>query len=377
MTDVGGQKRGIISAIRADLRDVKPYAAVEPPERLAEKAGIPRDSVLKLDANENPFGCSPKVAPALAGYDRYHIYPDPISAESRELVARYVGVDPERIVIGNGSDEIIDLVFRLFVGHGEVIVSCPPTFGYYSASAASCGGTLRNVPRNPSFEVDVPAILSQLDASVKVIAIASPNNPTGNCIAEDDLVRLLDTGTVVLIDEAYAEFSGKSFIPLSGTYDNLIVARTFSKWAGLAGVRAGYGVFSRILVDYIMKIKPPYNVSVAAQVAVNASLDDLDYLQDKINRIVAERERLLTDLGRFSFLQPHPSEANFILCTMTEGDVAEWRTKLESRGIFFRYYDDPRLRDCLRISIGTPEQNDRVLATLREFGQATLLPTDV
>ncbi|MCL5960252.1 MAG: histidinol-phosphate transaminase [Chloroflexi bacterium] len=363
------QGYGIESAIRADLRDVKPYAAVEPPERLAEKAGIPRDRVLKLDANENPYGCSPRVPEALARYDRYHIYPDAICAESRELISRYVGVEAERVVVGNGSDEIIDLVFRLFVNPGEDIISCPPTFGYYSSSAASCGGTLRNVERGSAYQIDVPGILARMDERVKVIVIASPNNPSGNLIARDDLIELLSTGVPVLVDEAYAEFSGQSFIPLSANYDNLIVARTFSKWAGLAGLRIGYGIFPRTLVDYILKIKPPYNVNVAAQAAVNASLRDVDYLRDKVRTIVSEKNRLASELKEISFLSPHPSEANFILCVLTRGELGAIRAILEGHGIFFRYYDDPGLRNCLRISVGTPDQNDRVLATLREIDE--------
>lgn len=370
MTETGNNAGGILSKIRADLRDVRPYAAVEPPERVADRFGIPHDRILKLDANENPYGCSPRVAEALARCDRYHIYPDVICAECRDSISRYVGVDPDRIVVGNGSDEIIDLVFRLFLNPGDVVISCPPTFGYYAASVASCGGVIRSVERKGYFDLDIPGILSQLDETVKVIVIASPNNPTGNCVHEEDLTRLLDTGLPVMVDEAYGEFSGKSAIPLIARYDNLIVLRTFSKWAGLAGLRAGYGIFSQVLADYIIKIKPPYNVSQAAQAAIKASLEDVDYLLDRVKTIVVERDRLLAELRGMGYLEPYPSEANFILCKVTRGTLAHIRAMLEMQGIFLRYYDDPRLQRNLRISVGTPEQNDILLKSLREIGES-------
>jgi histidinol-phosphate aminotransferase len=150
----------------------------------------------------------------------------------------------------------------------------------------------------------------------------------------------------------------------------LIVARTFSKWAGLAGLRAGYGIFARDLANIVLKIKPPYNVSVAAQAAIKASFEDLDYLLEKVKIIVAERDRLLGELRKIAFLEPYPSEANFVLCKITRGSLANIRAGLEAQGIFLRYYDDPRLRSNLRISVGTPDQNDRLLRSLREIEES-------
>lgn len=362
----------ILELMRPDIWDIEPYAAVEPPERLAERIGVPLNKVIKLDANENPYGCSPKVRRALAEFDRYHIYPDPLCAEMQELLQQYTGAPADRVVLGNGSDEIIDILMRLLLTPGDNVITCPPTFGYYQSSAAFCGAKVVRVPRKWNYGIDVDAVIDAVDEKTKLIAIASPNNPTGNAVGEFELRALLETGIVVLIDEAYSEFSGNTMLPLTEEHENLIIARTFSKWAGLAGLRFGYGIFPMALVPHVLKMKPPYNVSLAAQVAVKASLDDLEYLLEKVNLIRAERERLFAELKELDFLESYPSEANFILCKLRRGELAYVRKSMESQGIFLRYYSDPLLANCLRISVGTPEQNDVVLEKLRALDQSPL-----
>ena len=223
------------------------------------------------------------------------------------------------------------------------------------------------VPRDEAFDVDLDAVLAEIRAGAKLFIVASPNNPTGNPVAEDTLRAILETGIPVLVDEAYGEFAGHSALPLTRDFDNLIVARTFSKWAGLAGLRVGYGIFAPALVPHIIKIKPPYNVNNAAQVAVRASLDDLDHLRERVSLIVAERERLTAGLADLGFLRTYPSQANFVLCRLLRGQLADLRHRLDHQGIFFRYYSDPALKNCFRISVGTPEQTDIVLGALGDI----------
>ncbi|MBI4320738.1 MAG: histidinol-phosphate transaminase [Chloroflexi bacterium] len=356
--------------IRPDIWGLEPYAAVDPPEVLARRCGLAPEQVLKLDANENPYGCSPAVHRALAKYAGYHIYPDPLCSETRNLLAGYVGVDAERILVGNGSDEIIDLVMRLFLREGEGIVICPPTFGYYASSVASCAGKVQSVPRDAAFEVDAEAVLEEIREGAKLFVVASPNNPTGNILDTTALCRVLETGIPVLVDEAYGEFAGQSALPLTREYENLIVARTFSKWAGLAGLRVGYGIFPKVLVPHLLKIKPPYNVNNAAQAAVKASLTDIEFLLERVKLIVAERDRLMEGLRRLGFLHPYPSQGNFVLCRLVRGDLRDLRARLEKKGIFFRYYGDPALKNCFRISAGTYEQTNRVLEELAQIGES-------
>ncbi|MBI2953946.1 MAG: histidinol-phosphate transaminase [Chloroflexi bacterium] len=356
--------------IRPDIWDIDPYAAVEPVERLAARVGVPVEQVIKLDANENPYGCSPEVQRALASFSRYHIYPDPLCSEMQEILQRYTGAAADRILIGSGSDEIIDILMRLFLRPGDKVIVCPPTFGYYQSSAAFCAAELVRVPRQGDYGIDVDGVVQAVDGATKLIFIASPNNPTGNTIGEHELRVMLETGVAVVVDEAYAEFSGKTVLPLTDEHDNLIVLRTFSKWAGLAGLRFGYGILPMVLVQQAIKMKPPYNVNLAAQIAVKASLEDIENLIDRVNTIRGERERLYNGLKELDYLLPHPSEANFILCRVVRGGLGRVRQALEGRGIFVRYYSDPLLDGCLRISVGTPDQNAVVLERLREIGSA-------
>ncbi len=344
------------------------YEPVEPVEEVAAQLGIPEEQIVKLDGNENPYGPSPRVAEALARFPYYHIYPDPEQRRVREAIAGYVGVDPEQVVVGSGSDEPLDLVARLILSPGDAVVSAPPTFGMYPFLARLYSARLIEVPRRQDFGLDLPAMESALNEGAKLLFLASPNNPTGNLLSRQELERLLEGPAVVVVDEAYAEFAGESFIEMIGDRDNLIVVRTFSKWAGLAGLRVGYGVFPKPLADVIRKIKMPYNVNVAAGAAVLASLDDVATLNRRVEAIVAERERLRERLADLPWLQPFPSQANFLLCEVRGVAASDVRDRLRERGILVRYLDMPALRNCLRFSVGKPEHTDRLLEALAEIG---------
>ena len=386
--------------LRPDIYEMEEYTPIEPLEVLSARLGLPAERIIKLDGNENPYGPSPRALAALADYERYHIYPDPEHALLREAVQDYIGIDKAHIMFGNGSDELIDLVMRLFLGLGDAIINCPPTFGMYSFDAAICGAEVVRVPRRADFSLDVVGMRRALETSslnkdlpapagssdptasglegnrrvhatqaerrVKLLFVNSPNNPDGSLTSQEDLLQLLELPLVVIIDEAYAEFSGTSLVDLVPEHPNLIVLRTFSKWAGLAGLRIGYGVFPLDIIRHLWKIKQPYNVNVAAQAAALASLEDLEYLQANVQRIVAERERLYAELGKFDFLRPYPSRSNFILCRVLGRDARKLKLSLEREGILIRYFNKPGLSDCVRISVGKPDQTDALLQTLRE-----------
>ncbi|MDY6916449.1 MAG: histidinol-phosphate transaminase [Chloroflexota bacterium] len=361
-------EEGVQRMIRADLLRLTAYQPIEPPDVLGEKTGIPVEGVIKLDGNENPYGCSPRVSEALAAYRSYNIYPDPEQREVRQALQEYVGLGAEHILAGAGSDEVIDLVLRLFVSPGDRVVNCVPTFGMYSFCTEVCGGEVVEVPRDAAFAVDIARVRESLDAGTKVVFVASPNNPTGNITPEPDILELVETGVVVVVDEAYHEFSDVTVAHLVPQHDNLIVLRTFSKWAGLAGLRVGYGILPSSLVPYLLKIKQPYNVNVAAQIAVRESLADIDRLRATVKAIVEERGRLFDRLSDLAFLRPWPSEANFIYCEVTAGDARTIHSELQKRGIFIRYFDTPLLRNSIRISVGKPEHTDAVIAALSEIG---------
>ena len=350
--------------IRPHLLDIKPYGYIAPIEVLAEHAGIPASRLIKLDGNENPYGCSTRVKKALSEYPYYHIYPDSEQRELRKALQEYVGAPADQIVVGSGSDELIDFVMRLFINPGDRVINCVPTFGVYHFSTESYGGQVVAVPRDRSFAVDLPAVRNAVRAGAKVIFIASPNNPSGNPTPVEHILEILQNEVIVVVDEAYHEFCGQTAIPLVASHPNLIVLRTFSKWAGLAGLRVGYGIFPRKFAEHLFRVKPPYNVNAAAQIAALESLKDLDYLRQTIRAIVSERQRLAAMLAETGILRPWPSEANFILCSVLKGQAAVIHQQLRQRGILVRYFDTPLLKDCLRISVGKPEHTDALVAAL-------------
>jgi histidinol-phosphate aminotransferase len=356
--------------IRADIATMEPYTPIFPFEVLAARLGRDPERIIKLDANENPYGPSPRVRDALANLQYIHIYPDPDSRQLRAALAAFTGMPEDVLLAGAGADELLDLVMRLFLAPGDAILNCPPTFGMYPFDAAISGAAVISVPRAPDFALDLDAIEAAVLAHrPKLLFVTSPNNPDGSWVTDDALERLLALPIVVVLDEAYVEFAGmeRSRIRLVLERENLIVLRTFSKLAGLAGLRVGYGAFPATLMPHLWKIKQPYNVSVAASTAAVAALGDLDWLLDKVARIVEERDRFAAQLGEISYLSPYPSEANFVLCRVLDRDAEALKLILEQEGILIRHYRTARLQDHVRFTVGTPEQMAAVIAALKQW----------
>ena len=364
-------RTGIDKFIRSDLVTFGGYSASTSPETLKGKVEVPVENIIKLDANENIYGCSPRVNQALATYPYLNVYPDDGQTELRKLLAGYTGISAECIMASGGSNQLIDLIIRLFIGSGDEVINLAPTFDIYRFSTQINGGTLIEVLRDESFAVNVNAVKAAISKKSKLIFLANPNSPTGNITPQKDILEIVDTGLPVVVDEAYFEFSGETVVPLVSQYENLIVLRTFSKWAGLAGLRIGYGIFPPRIADYLFKIKIPYNVNVAALVAVQESLKDIDYLHSRVKVIVAERERLFGELKKLKWLKPFPSQANFIFCSVLNGKASELHRKLQNRGILVRYFDRPLLRNGIRISVGKPEHTDALIKALQEIGGET------
>jgi histidinol-phosphate aminotransferase len=358
---------GIEKLIRPHLVGFTGYSASTSPDTLAGKVDVSLDNIVKMNANENPYGCSPRVQRALAVSSNFNIYPDDGQQELRRMLAGYAGVAAERIVAGHGSNTLIDLIVRLFVGPGDEVINSVPTFDIYRFSTEICGGTVVNINRDDNFAIDVKRIKAAISHKTKLIFLATPNNPTGNIVPLQDIQEIIDTGIPVVVDEAYYEFSGETMMPLIGHYKNLMVLRSFSKWAGLAGLRIGYGVFPPRLAGYLMAIKIPHNVSVAAEIAVRESLADLDYLQGRVRAIISERDRLFAELQKMSWLRPYPSRANFIYSAVLRGSAGELHQKLQRKGVLVRYFDRPLLENSIRISVGKPEHTDALIKALREL----------
>ncbi len=365
--------------INPHLREMQPYTPIVPFEVLSARLGIAPDKLIKLDANENLYGASPRALEAMTSA-AHHIYPDPDQTELRQAISAHIGVPMEHILCGAGGDEVLDLIGRAFTSPGDAIIDCPPTFGMYRWLADVLNARYVSVPRRADFSLDAGAIQHTISQTpnAKLLFAANPNNPDGSVTHEATLRRLLALPIVVVLDEAYIDFSAQpSRAAWVREYDNLIVVRTFSKLLGLAGARVGYGVFPLSVIKHLWKVKQPYTPNVAGGAMAVAALRDAEYLREQVRLIVAERQRMSEMLDELDWLRVMPSETNFVLCQIDptrikdRGDGAplglQIKRLLERRGILVRFFDKPALRDCIRISVGKPEHTDALIAALREM----------
>lgn len=353
--------------VRRCVAEMAEYSGPQNVEELAREIGVVPEQIAKLDGNENAYGPTPRIFEALAEFNAYHLYPDAEQRHIREWIGEYVGLGPEHVMAGNGADELIDLLMRAYLDPGDEVIDFPPSFGMYAFGAQQYDARVVAVERDERFELDPERALAAIGPRTKIVILTSPNNPSGNRLPPEQITPLLESGRLVIVDEAYIEFSSGSIVDWVPRHDNLVVLRTFSKWAALAGLRIGYALLPHAVARHLWKLKPPFNINQAAVVAVRESLRDRHYLLANCRKIVAERERLLAELPACDFLKPYPSEANFLLCDVLGRDAPQLRDALRQRGIMVRHYNTPRLRNSLRISVGKPEHHDRLLAALREL----------
>lgn len=354
--------------VRPELDRMAEYIPGESQESFSARTGIPVNRIIKLNANESPYGPAPQVMAALGNYTNYNNYPDTNSQELKNALSNYTGVDSRHIVVSHGSNELINLLWHIFLSVGDNIICCPPTFSLYTFVTTFCGAYVLEVPRAGDNEIDVEAIIKALTPETRMIVLCSPNNPTGNPVSEQDILTLLDTGRIVMIDEAYVEFSDhpQGLAHLVPQHRNLIVMRTFSKWAGLAGLRVGYGIFPEWIVSYMRRAQCPFEVNLAGHIAAIETLNHLDYTLDKVHLLVEERERLFNMLESRPYLHPLPSQGNFILTEVDTDEVKmeSIRQSVESRGVMLRYFNHPYLSHFVRLTVGRPEHTDLIAQAL-------------
>jgi len=356
--------------VRPELDRMASYIPGESLETFSARTGIPIQDLIKLNSNESPYGPPPQVLRALSNHENYNNYPDTDSTSLKCALSEYTGVADQHIVVSHGSNELINLLWHIFLSVGDNIICCPPTFSLYTFITTFCGAYVLEVPRTLDYEVDVVGILAALTPETKMIVLCSPNNPTGNPICEEDVLTLLETGRIVVVDEAYVEFSNnrRGLAHLVTQYPNLIVMRTFSKWAGLAGLRIGYGLFPEWIVAYMRRAQCPFEVNVAGHIAAIETLNHLDYTLANVRRIVQERERLFEVLSNQPYLESIPSQGNFILSRLRDEDVKMERIRavVESHGLLLRYFNHPYLHDFVRVTVGLPEHTDKLALALSQ-----------
>lgn len=347
--------------------EMQPYSPIEPPDQIARRLNLPEEQIIKLDANENPFGTAPEVLAALKNGRYYHIYPDPAQVNLRHVISRYAGCEPGMVVAGTGADELIDIACRLLLEAGQKVVSFVPTFSYYGHVVALNRGQYCTCQREADFSISLQKAKAIDLTDVKLVMLCSPNNPSGNLLEENVLDYFLEQDLVVMLDEAYFEFSGSTYLEKVKAHDNLLVLRTFSKCFALAGLRVGYGVMSETLAGAFMRIKPPFSVNVAAEIALETCLNNLSHFQAQVAEIQEIRDWTQSELGRFRQLAVTPSRSNFILCRVEGTSAAGIHAELQSKGVLVRYFATELLQNYIRVSVGTRPQMERFLEELEKL----------
>lgn len=311
---------------------------------------------VNLDKNESPFPLpaelETKLHRVLQRTD-LNRYPSPGSEKLRKKLAEFHGIRPSNVVAGSGSDQLISYAVKLFAGNH--VITTPPTFSMYRFYSELAGYKVKEVPLTDKFELDLEGIKDRLEGAAMVF-LCSPNNPTGNRFERAKLLDILETGKPVVLDEAYAEFSGESEIDLIGKFDNLIILRTFSKAFGLAGARVGYALAGKETASQLLRVKPPYNLSSISARLAELALNNYEAIRQRVNSIVGEREKLYDLFSGYAY----PSAANFLLMDLDAGEY------LGREGIGVRTFSR-ELPDKIRITIGTREENERVAASLEEY----------
>ncbi|MBE7560850.1 histidinol-phosphate transaminase [bacterium] len=331
----------------------------------------PRPGEVKLNTNENPFPPSPRVRELLQGWDtgRLRIYPEPTSRALREAAGRVWGLPAENILAGNGSDEILAMLFRAVLEPGERVVFTEPSYILYDTLTRLFDGVPAPLPCGPDFSL--PEELDQ--APARLVLLASPNPPAGRSWPNDYIARICRANLgrgVVVVDEAYVDFADANALPLLSHYENLVIARTLSKSYSLAGLRVGFALGSPAVLEGMDKVRDSYNVDCLAQAIAVAALEDQEYFSGNVSFLRSERRRVREGLMALGFHVPE-SQANFVFASHPAISGRDLFVRLRERGLLYRYFSRPGMNHGVRITIGAAEHNDRLLAAAAEILAST------
>ena len=349
-----------LRAARSELDALIPYDAKE----------IRVD--INMSANENPYNMPRELQERLSSHlsrFQFNRYPDATAPRLRDLIAEANGLDVDNVLVANGGDEIIMNLFLTWGGKGRKFMNFPPTFAMYENDAQVTGTEIVSIPRTANFDLDEDEIMARLvENDIDLVIIANPNNPTGNLVSESFLMDMLKaTDALVCVDEAYFEFSRATVRPLLDRFDNLVILRTFSKAFSLAALRVGYMIASPEIVDTFKKVRQPYSVSAFSQWAAQVVFRDRALFENAIEELVFERDKLMEAMREIAGVTVFDSESNFVLFRVAHASRV-WRELYHEYSILIRDVSrEEGLDDCLRVSVGTPSQNQAFLKALREI----------
>lgn len=344
--------------VRPNVRQMDGYTPGEQP--------APGERVVKLNTNENPFPPSPKVIAAIREIEPEMLrrYPHPAGDLFRTSAAKILGISPEMILCGNGSDDILTIATRSFVPSGGVLASAEPTYSLYPILAKLEEAKFVGVPWGTDWSLPVEDLI---DTKADAIYLANPNAPSGTFVPPQQVAELASKfDGLLLVDEAYAEFAEQNCLELVKEFSNVVISRTFSKAYSLAGMRFGYAVAQPEVIAEMMKVKDSYNCDAVSVIAANAAILDQEYARRSWEHVKAERQRLTAELQQMGW-SVLPSQGNFVLATVPNGRGKEAYLKLKEQGILVRFFDKPGLTDKIRITVGTGQENNALLAGIREI----------
>jgi histidinol-phosphate aminotransferase len=341
------------------VESLSPYVPGEQPRQ---------DGIVKLNTNENPYPPSPRVLAAIAGAaERLRLYPDPRATVLREAVARHYGVAAEEVFVGNGSDEVLAHTFQALLKHDAPLLFPDITYSFYPVYSRLYGISYEEVPLDAAMRLQIADYRRPCSA----ILLANPNAPTGIALPRQSIEALLGEhpNQLVVVDEAYVDFGGESAVPLVARHDNLLVVQTLSKSRALAGLRVGFAIGQRSLIEALERVKDSFNsypLDALAIAGAVAALEDDAWFQETRRRITASRETLVHDLAGLGF-EVLPSAANFVFARHPDRSGAQLAAGLRERGVLVRHFNKPRIKDFLRITVGTDEQCARLVALARDL----------
>ncbi len=362
--------KNIESLVKEGIKKISPYVPGRPIEELHRAYGLDIERIVKLASNENPLGASPKAVEAIKRCaEKIYRYPEGSGYYLKKKISDLMKYPENNIILGSGSSEIISLTMETFINPGEEVIYPTPSFLIYKILALKIGASPVEVPLKEDFSYDLDMFLKKITSRTRVIILCNPNNPTGNIIYDDQLAHFMKQvpdNVIIIADEAYREYVEADNFGTAYPYlskKNVIVARTFSKIYGLAGLRIGYGIARREIIGFLERIRPPFNTTLTAQEAALAALDDEQHVIKSILNNSEGKHFLSSGLERLG-IKCFPTEANFILCRFKE-NAADIIKKLEKRGIIIRSMAGMG-PEYARITIGTAEENRLLVENLSE-----------